>query len=177
MFKYQNNRFRPERRQTGLVCYGDTVMDSALTACAIRHRLGYMVSVFPGTMWRDSGHEGRMESVRFFSGFDRRFGTNEYYAALYLLTSGIDLYRRTVSCYTQTGIRFDRARRRGISIQDYDLLGAAKTIYYGTPDLTLDDLASYEIIDTETFQLIANALLIVRYGPDVLRIVQRRSYA
>ena len=41
MFKYQNNRFRPERRQTGLVCYGDAITDSALTACAIRHRLGY----------------------------------------------------------------------------------------------------------------------------------------
>ena len=73
-----------------------------------------------------------------------------------------------MGCYTPTGIRFDRARRRGISIRDYDLLGAAKTIYYGTPDLTLDDLSSYEIIDAETFRLIVNALLIVRYGPCIL---------
>ena len=82
-----------------------------------------------------------------------------------------------MNCYTPTGICFDRARRSGISIQNYDLLGAAKTIYCGVPDLTLDDLANYEIIGTETFQLIANALLIVRYGPEILQIVRRRSYS
>jgi len=177
MFKYQYQRRCPERTDGALVCYGETITDNVLTVSAIRHRLAYMVSIFPGTMWRDGGHEGRMESVRYFSGFDPCYGMNAYYAAVYLLTSDIDLYRRTMNCYTPTGICFDRARRRDISIQNYDLLGAAKTIYYGVPDLTLDDLANYEIIDTETFQLIANALLIVRYGPEILQIVRRRSYA
>ena len=177
MFKYQYQRHCPEPAGGALVCYGETIIDNVLTVSAIRHRLAYMVSIFPGTMWRDGGHEGRMESVRYFSRFDECYGTNAYYAAVYLLTSDIDLYRRTMSCYSPTGICFDRARRSGISIQNYDLLGAAKTIYYGVPDLTLDDLANYEIIDTETFQLIANALLIVRYGPEILQIVRRRSYA
>lgn len=177
MFKYQYQRHCPERAGGALVCYGETITDNVLTVSAIRHRLAYMVSIFPGTMWRDGGHEGRMESVRYFSRFDERYGTNAYYAAVYLLTSDIDLYRRTMSCYTPTGICFERARRSGISIQNYDLLGAAKTIYYGVPDLTLDDLANYEIIGTETFQLIANALLIVRYGPEILQIVRRRSYS
>lgn len=177
MLKYQYQRHCPERTDGALVCYGETITDNVLTVSAIRHRLAYMVSIFPGTMWRDGGHERRMESVHYFSGFDPRYGTNAYYAAVYLLTSDIDLYRRTVNCYTPTGICFDCTHRGGISIQNYDLLGAAKTIYYGDPDLTLDDLANYEIIDTETFRLIANALLIVRYGPEILRIVRRRSYA
>lgn len=177
MFKYQYQRHCPESTGGALVCYGETITDNVLTVSAIRRRLAYMVSIFPGTMWRDGGHEGRMESVRYFSRFDECYGTNAYYAAVYLLTSDIDLYRRTMSCYSPTGICFDRARRSGISIQNYDLLGAAKTIYCGVPDLTLDDLANYEIIGTETFQLIANALLIVRYGPEILQIVRRRSYA
>ena len=172
MFNYQyqnkNNRLCPVHTETWPLRCGETVTDSFHTVAAVRQRLGYMLNAFPGTLWRDSGHEGRMESVCFLSDFDRRYGENEYYAAVYLLTSGIDLYRRTVGCYTPTGIRFDRARRRGISIRDYDLLGASKTIYYGTPDLTLDDLSSYEIIDAETFRLIVNALLIVRYGPCIL---------
>ncbi len=177
MFKYQYQLHCPESTGGALVCYGETITDNVLTVSAIRRRLAYMVSIFPGTMWRDGGHEGRMESVRYFSRFDECYGTNAYYAAVYLLTSDIDLYRRTMNCYAPTVICFDHARRSAISIQSYDVLDAAKSIYYGVPDLTLDDLANYEIIDTETFQLIANALLIVRYGPEILQIVRRRSYA
>lgn len=165
----------PKRTSGDLVCYGEAVTDNILTASSIRRRLAYMVSTFPGTMWRDGGHEGRMESVRYFSGFDERFGTNAYYAAIYLLTADVDLYRRTVDCYTRTGIRFDQTQRNGISIQAYDLLGAAKTIYFSTRDLTMDDLANYEVIDAETFQLIANALLIVRYGRCILNTVCHRN--
>jgi hypothetical protein len=178
MFKhsYQNlNHCRCQKpTETGLVSYGETIYDTFPTISAIKRRLAYMVRTFPGTMWHDPGHARRMNSVHCLTGYNPARNTNAYYAAVYLLSADTDLYCRTINCYTPTGIRFDRVWRRGISILGYDLLGAAKTIYYGTPDLTLEDLADCEIIDTETFQLIAIALLILRYGPEVLQIVQRR---
>lgn len=175
MFKHQYQkaycRCCHKPTETGLVSYG--IYDTFPTISAIKRRLARMVRTFPGTMWHDPGHARRMKSVHCLTGYNPMRNTNAYYAAVYLLSADTDLYCRTINCYTSTGIRFDRAWRRGISILGYDLLGAAKTIYYGTPDLTLEDLADYEIIDTETFQLVAAALLILKYGPEVLQIVQR----
>lgn len=154
---------------------GTAVTDTFQTISVIHRRLAHMVRTFPSTLWHDPGHERRMKSVLCLTGHNLMRCTNAYYAALFLLTADIDLYCRTINCFTRTGIRFERAHKRGISILGYDLLGAAKTIFYGTPDLTLEDLANYEIIDTETFRLVATALLILKYGPNVLQIVQHRG--
>lgn len=165
-----------ERIEAGVVGYGEAVAETFKAVPAIRYRLAYLTSTFPGTMWSDGGHERRMNAVSYYAGHNRKRDTNEYFAALYLLSADRDLYRRTMSCHNRSTIRFEKAHRRGISTRGYTLLGAAKTIYLGTNDLTPEDLTNTEIIDTDTFRLIINALLIVRYGVNALEITQGRSH-
>ena len=62
---------------------------------------------------------------------------------------------------------------RGISVSDYTLLMAAKTIYTGEERLTLAELEEREIIDDDTFRLVINAQLIARYGLPVLKITAK----
>ena len=42
-------------------------------------------------------------------GYRRRRDTNAYYAAMYLLTSNDDIYRRTANCFCKDGIEFGYA--------------------------------------------------------------------
>ena len=58
--------------------------------------------------------------------YRRRRDTNAYYAAMYLLTSNDDIYRRTANCFCKDGIEFG-----------YEQLATAKRnaeqILHGTP--------------------------------------------
>lgn len=68
---------------------------------------------------------------------------------------------------------FGYATTKGISPHGYTLLGAAKAIYTNGDSIALTDLADGEVIDTEAFCLIVNALLIARYGSAALELRQR----
>ena len=56
----------------------------------------------------------------------------------------------------------------GLSIDEYTLLGTAKTLYFGTEDLTGQDIAEREVISPESLPFIVTAVLIVRFGEAVL---------
>ena len=68
---------------------------------------------------------------------------------------------------------FSYATTKGISPHGYTLLGAARDIYASGDGIALNDLADGEVIDTEAFCLIVNALLIARYGCVALEIQQK----
>ena len=70
---------------------------------------------------------------------------------------------------------FSYATTKGISPHGYTLLGAARDIYASGDGIALNDLADGEVIDTEAFCLIVNALLIARYGCAVLAISSAQS--
>ena len=99
--------------------------------------------------------------------------TPKWYAAVYLLSSDEDLYRRTINCFGRKDIFFRNARMRGISILNYDLLMASRCIYCHDDKIELSDMVNPEIIDDEAFRLIVNAQLIALYGLPVLNITER----
>ena len=97
-------------------------------------------------------------------GYRRRRDTNAYYAAMYLLTSNDDIYRRTANCFCKHGIEFGYAVLKNTSPHNYALFMAARDLCDKTEAVTMADLAEPEVIDPEALRLIVNATLIARYG-------------
>ena len=105
-----------------------------------------------------------MSELDFLLGFYHRRNTRHYYAAMYLMTVNDDLIERTAYCFNRDGIDFSKVHLKGISVQNYDLLMAARQIYTGKRYIFQNDLGNPEIIDDDVFRLIMNAHLIMRMG-------------
>ena len=57
----------------------------------------------------------------------------------------------------------------------YAVIAAARSIYDGTEQVTAADLAIPEVIPLSAFRLIIHALLVARYGLDVLKITKKAA--
>jgi hypothetical protein len=127
-------------------------------------RIEYMTRAFPASLWNSEKHRRNMSELDFMLGFHNFRNTRQYYAAMYLITVNDDLIERTAYCFNRDGIDFSKAHLKGISVQNYDLLMAAKQIHTGKRYIFQNDLADPEIIDDVTFRLIINAKLIEQFG-------------
>ena len=94
---------------------------------------------------------------------------------MYLLTSDNDVYRRAAQCFTKRTIDFRKIQTRGASHHAYAVIAAARSIYDGTEQVTAADLAIPEVIPLSAFRLIIHALLVARYGLDVLKITKKAA--
>lgn len=162
-----------ERIEAGVVGYREAVLETMPRDRGLYQRLSLLVKSYPGTLWSNIQHEKRMEDVKTMQGYRRRRDTARYYAAMYLLTANGDIYRRTANCFCKHGLEFDYAVLRGISLHNYALFMAARSIYAKSADISLSDLADPEIIDPEAFRLIINAILIARYGLAAFQLHER----
>ena len=97
------------------------------------------------------------------------------YAALFLLTSSAELWRRTANCFYRQGFEPAYGLLNGVSPHDYALFTAAKGLYRGSGGISDIDLADPDIVDAVAFRMIVNATLIARYGLPVLGIQARRA--
>ena len=163
-----------ERIEAGVVGYYEAVYETFAPRDILPTRLRRIIAAFPGTLWRDSQHPERMERAKARLSYSRRRDTPAYYAALFLLTSDTELWRRTANCFYRQGFEAAYADRRGISLQDYALLSAARDLYGGSPPLAAD-LLDPDLVDDEALRLIVNATLTSRYGLPALDIRDGRS--
>ncbi len=120
----------------------------------IYKRIEYMTRTFPASLWNSEKHRRNMSELDFMLGFHHFRNTRNYYAAMYLITVNDDLIERTAYCFNRDGIDFSKAHLKGISVQNYDLLMAAKQIYTGKRYIFQNDLGNPEIIDDDVFRLI-----------------------
>lgn len=120
------------------------------------------------SVWNGEGHKQRMDALRLKTGRSKSYYTNHYLAAMYLLTATQTLYERTHQCFQEYGLEFAFVRTVGLSIDEYTLLGTAKTLYFGTEDLTAEDIAQPEIVSAQVLPFILAAVLIVRFGEKAL---------
>ena len=118
-----------ERIEVGVVGYYEAVRETFTQKGVLPARLWPLIAGFPGTLWRGGQHTERMERAKARLGYYRRRDTPTYYAALFLLTSSAELCRRTANCFYRQGFEAAYADRRGISLQDYALLAAARDLY------------------------------------------------
>ena len=162
-----------ERIEAGVVGYEEALLDSFPSDPRLGAKLRTAVRLFHGSLWLNEGHRQRMEAMKAREGYRPRRDTPAYFAAMYLLTADLDTAKRTANCFCRDGIMFSYATTKGISPHGYTLLSAARDIYASGYGVALTDLADREVIDTEAFCLIVNALLIARYGSAVLEIQQK----
>ena len=98
-----------ERIEAGVVGYREAVLETFPHERRLFQRLNLLIKHYPGSLWSNEQHERRMQYQCAVQGYRRRRDTNAYYAAMYLLTSNDDIYRRTANCFCKDGIEFDYA--------------------------------------------------------------------
>lgn len=162
-----------ERIEAGVVGYREAVMETFPRDCRLSSRLNLLIKHYPGSLWSNEQHERRMQYQCAVQGYRRRRDTNAYYAAIYLLTSNDDIYRRTANCFCKDGIEFGYAVLKNTSPHNYALFMAARDLCGKTEAVTMADLAEPEVIDPEALRLIVNATLIARYGLAAFQIRAR----
>ena len=152
-----------ERIEAGVVGYREAVLETFPHERRLFQRLNLLIKHYPGSLWSNEQHERRMQYQCAVQGYRRRRDTNAYYAAMYLLTSNDDIYRRTANCFCKDGIEFGYAVLKNTSPHNYALFMAARDLCDKTEAVTMADLAEPEVIDPEALCLIVNATLIARY--------------
>lgn len=90
--------------------------------------------------------------------------SDQWLAALYLLTSSGKLWARAWSAVTWNGVDFHKITLRDIDPQDYAVYQAAKSLCTGKLKITAEELADEELVSDATLRLIIDAVLIARYG-------------
>ena len=164
-----------ERIEAGVVGYQEAVMATIPRNRLLAPRLRALVASFPGSLWKDGTHKERMEYAKTRLHYYRRRDTPAFYAALFLLTSSAELWKRSANCFYRKGFEPAYAVLGGISPHDYALISAAKGLYRGVGGPATMELADPDIVDAEVFRMIVNATLIARYGLPVLDIRARRA--
>lgn len=165
-----------ERIEAGIVDYHEALADVLAEHANLRLRAGITEVTHRDSMWKNEEHHRRFQSAQAIFGFRKKRNTPAYYAALYLLTSGKDLFRRTADCFCKNRIDFNFARLRGISVEDYTLYKIAKSLYLESSEVSVDELADPDLVDGDLFHLVVNALLIRRFGLSVLHLKNGGDY-
>lgn len=163
-----------ERIEAGTIGYLEVIKESRLMEPVIQPRVEILVEQFPHSFWTDDKHYQRMNYLKSLHRFSKQRNTPTWYAALYLFSSNSELCGRIMNCIKCDGIDFSYARLRNITVSDYAIFMAAKTIYTGDAKITIEDMADQEMVDNDAFRLIINAQLISRYGLPVLEIKEKR---
>ncbi len=153
-----------ERIEAGIVSYQEAVNESFMERSPLRLRIKIILGFYDKSFWKDEAHFRRFQVAQAILGYYRRRNTNAYYTALFLLTSDEELFRRMLDCFSKKGIRFDLAKLRDISPENYALYKIAKSLYTESAEVGVDELADPELVNTESFHLVVNAMLIYRYG-------------
>ena len=104
-----------ERIEAGVVGYREAVLETFPHERRLFQRLNLLIKHYPGSLWSNEQHERRMQYQCAVQGYRRRRDTNAYYAAMYLLTSNDDIYRRTANCFCKDGIEFGYAMLKNTS--------------------------------------------------------------
>ncbi len=128
---------------------------------------------------RFSGMWSRQDTLSDFSAFAntglrKKRDTKQFFAALYLLSANEDIWHRAYNCFSKKGLSFDYLRMRGIALQDYSLVQAAKALYLNSDGFTIADLEDCDAVNADSFALIINAILIADFGMGVTKIRRQK---
>ena len=94
------------------------------------------------------------------------FEKRRYEAAKYLLLKDKELSELSLDCFEDEKIFFNRLCRQSLTGESYASLQAAKALYDGSGNISLDELASRRDVNDPCFRRIVRAIAIARFGPD-----------
>lgn len=157
-----------ERIEAGVVSYQEAIRESFEERSPLYTRVKIILGFYDKSFWKDEAHFRRFQTAQVALGYYRRRNTNAYYSALFLLSSDEELLRRMLDCFSKKTIDFQLAKLRDISPENYALYKIAKSLYTESAEVGVDELTDPELVNTESFHLVVNAMLIYRYGLSAL---------
>lgn len=92
----------------------------------------------------------------------------EYIAAVFLLSADKFLWKRSRNALTAYSVNFDHLNLSGISTDGYALFTAAKAIYHGAADISINELCDTDLVDDATVMTIFAGIMLVRNGIGLL---------
>lgn len=161
-----------ERMEAGVLGLSELMQDcfSTWKYPRLQGRLRKLFCQRPASLFLNDAHRNRWQ--HWHERYHRMTDRNQ--AALYLLTAYEDIWRRMIWHFDEGGFDFNTIRLSGIHPEQYSVYQAAKAISIGSHNITLNDLASPELVTDEALQLIIYALLLARYG-DVILNLERKT--
>ena len=93
---------------------------------------------------------------------------NKYIAAVFLLSADKFLWKRARSALTGYSVNFKSLDITGISTESYALFTAAKAVYHGSADISLNELCDANLIDDSTVMTIFAGVMLFRNGIGLL---------
>ena len=157
-----------ERIEAGVLSYREAVNEAFADPSPLQMRIKIVLRHYEKSFWRDKIHAQRFDRMQAILGYYQERNTNAYYAALFLLSSDEELLRRVANCFTKKQIDFSKADLRNLSPEQYALYKIAKCLYTDSAEVSIDEIADPELVNTESFHLVINAILIYRYGLSAL---------
>ena len=157
-----------ERVEAGVLSYQEAVNETFEEHSPLRMRIKLVLGFYNKSFWKDEAHFQRFQQLQTILGYYKGRNTGAYYAALFLLSSDEGLVPRVLDCFTKKRIDFSKAKLRDISPEDYALYKIAKSLYADSAEVSIDEIADSELVNTESLHLVINAMLIYRYGLSAL---------
>ena len=99
--------------------------------------------------------------------------TNEFLAAVYLLSADKELWFRAKKAIDGKNIIFDQIDKKELSCYSYTLYRLAQDFYEGMQHIGLHDIGDTYLISDKTCALIINAINVCREGYDAIGINKR----
>lgn len=159
-----------ERVEAGVVSYQKAVEAAFEERSPLQFRIKFVLGFYNKLFWQNEAHYKRFEWLQAALGYYKKRNTDAFYAALFLISSDKELVIRTMDCFTTKQINFSLANLKGISPERYALYKIAKCLYEDSAEVGVDELADPELVSTESFHLVVNAMLIYRYGLSALNL-------
>ena len=159
-----------ERIEAGVLSYSEAVEEAIPQSSPLQKRIKVVLKSYESSFWRDHNHAKRFEQAQNILGYCKERNTNAYYATLFLLTSDDELLRSVMNCFCEERIDFSLIKSRNMTPENYALYKIAKSLYTDSAEVGVDELADPELVSTESFHLVVNAMLISRYGLSALSL-------
>lgn len=154
----------------GRVTYGEMIMTcfSGISHFHFRKRLSDLVASSPDGWFISEAHVIRFENICEILRIHKKDRNPRYLATLFLLTADGRLCSLTKEHIYSNRFEFKHIRLSGMTTNSYALYQVAKTIYNGKEYIKLNEIADKYLIDHLTFMAIIHAILIVKYGGEIL---------
>ena len=117
--------------------------------------------------FEDQLHAARM--LRMTKGVEGPVNTH-WLAAVYLFSAHAGLWQKTLMAVERNQIDFTSIRLGDASVREYILYRAAKGLCSNKLGTFSEELTDPELVNDDTLLLVLGAVLIARYGPDVMKI-------
>lgn len=161
-----------ERLKANEVCYENIVRKTFkdFREYNFKKRLIKLISEFNGDFFCDSSHQQRFENIINTNNRAVKDIDYQFFATLFLLTADHELSEWSTPHIYLTKVDFKSIHLKGIDTNRYAVFQTAKTISTGKEYIKLNEIADESLIDERTFQVIVHAILLVKYGSEILDI-------